>query len=368
MKILIVFGTRPEAIKLAPVILTLEEIPDVEIVICNTGQHKELVDQVLDLFNIVPNFSLEIMKPNQNLVALTTNLLKKLDIVTKKVKPDWILAQGDTTTVMCSSIIAYYNKILFGHIEAGLRTNNKYQPFPEEINRRITGVIADLHFAPTRKAKEALLKENILESIITVTGNTIIDALKYITRLPTTISEKNFPEIEFNKRIILVTAHRRENFGESFVNICKAIKTISSEYKDVQFVFPVHLNPNIRNTAHEILGQIDGVKLLDPVNYGQLLFLLSKSYIIMTDSGGIQEEAPSFNKPLLVLRNTTERPEGVEAGIAKLVGTKQNSIINSVKTLLNNPKEYSKMVQISNPYGDGHAAGKIVSAILKYER
>jgi UDP-N-acetylglucosamine 2-epimerase len=284
MKILIIFGTRPEAIKVAPVIMALKKESEIEIVICNTGQHKELVDQVIDLFNIKPNYNLKIMKPNQSLVSLTTILLQELDLITKETRPDWILAQGDTTTAMCSSLIAYYNKILFGHIEAGLRTYNKYQPYPEEINRRIAGVIADLHFAPTQNAKEILLKENINKGSIKVTGNTIIDSLKYISGLPTALTEKDFPSIDFDKKIILVTAHRRENFGTPFENICEALRNIENEFSDVQMVFPVHLNPNIRQTANTILGQLPGIKLIEPVNYQQLLFLMSRSYIILTDS------------------------------------------------------------------------------------
>jgi UDP-N-acetylglucosamine 2-epimerase (non-hydrolysing) len=368
MKILLIFGTRPEAIKIAPVITALRKTPGMELVICNTGQHRELADQVIDLFNIKPDFSLHVMKPNQSLISLTTELLNKLDQMVKEVNPDWILAQGDTTSVMCASIIAHYNKILFGHIEAGLRTYDKFNPYPEEINRRIAGVIADLHFAPTIKAKEALLRENVNEKSIKVTGNTIIDALRFITKLPSNVSENDFPGITFNKKLILVTAHRRENFGEPFMNICKAIRNISLEFKDVQIVFPVHLNPNIKQIANEILNEIPGVSLIKPVNYEQMLFLMNKSYLIMTDSGGIQEEAPSFKKPLLVLRNTTERPEGVEAGIAKLIGTETNNIIMAVSQLLKDQVAYSEMIKSKNPYGDGYAAEKIVNALISYER
>ena len=366
VKILIVFGTRPEVIKVAPVIRIMQQSENVELYLCNTGQHKEMILPLFDLFKFLPDFTLNTMVAGQGLTSLTTRLITSLDEIIRSLNPEWVLAQGDTATVMCASLAAYYNQVKFGHIEAGLRTNDKYQPFPEEINRRIAGVIADLHFAPTNVAVENLLVENINPKTIILTGNTIVDAINLI--IPDEKKILNlFSEIPFEKRIILVTAHRRENIGEPFNNICRALKELAISHDDIHVVFPVHYNPNFRNISYQYLGNEKNISLLEPMDYEALSYFMSKAYLVLTDSGGIQEEGASYNKPILVLRNTTERPEGIEAGISKLIGTSKRKIIDEVSLLLNDRDVYLSMTGHKNPYGDGKASERILNTILKYD-
>jgi UDP-N-acetylglucosamine 2-epimerase (non-hydrolysing) len=373
--VLSVFGTRPEAVKMAPVIKELEKHQDkIRSLICVTAQHRQMLDQVLDLFEIKPDVDLGLMEDNQTLSQITARALTSLDNVLKEIKPDWVLVQGDTTTSMVASLAAFYHGVRIGHIEAGLRTYNKRAPFPEEINRRLTSVIADLHFAPTEKAKENLLKEGVDEERIFVTGNTIIDALLMIVKRQSQpdVQEKwkrHFTDkfgISFDngRRRILVTGHRRESFGEGFENICNALREIAHSYEDVEIIYPVHLNPNVQEPVRRILNNTRRIYLIPPLDYEPFVYLMSKSYLIMTDSGGIQEEAPSLAKPVLVMRETTERPEAVERGIARLVGTDQNRIISETKLLLSNNETYLAMSMGHNPYGDGEAAARIIKALL----
>lgn len=362
IKVMTVFGTRPEAIKMAPLIKELQSRDNVECIVCVTAQHRQMLDQVLETFNIKPDYDLNIMKQGQTLVDITTHALQKLDMIIKKVTPDLILVHGDTTTTMASSLAAFYNKVAVGHVEAGLRTYDKYSPFPEEINRQIAGTIADMHFAPTQISKNNLIEENKVEDFIYVTGNTAIDALK------TTVKEDyTHPLLDKigKDKIILLTAHRRENLGLPMKNIFKAIKKILTEFDDIQVVYPVHLNPIIREIADDILGSNDKIHLIEPLEVLDFHNFLNKSYIIMTDSGGIQEEAPSLGKPVLVLRDTTERPEGVNSGTLKLVGTNEEIVYEETKKLLMNKDEYLKMSKSNNPYGDGRASEYIVDAIIK---
>jgi UDP-N-acetylglucosamine 2-epimerase (non-hydrolysing) len=368
-KILVIFGTRPEAIKLVPVIEELNKHSlDFKTLICVTGQHRQMLDQVLKIFSIKPDFDLNIMFLNQDLFNVTINILDKLREVLKKEKPDLILVQGDTTTTFVASLSAFYLKIPIGHIEAGLRTYNKYQPFPEEKNRHLVSVLTDFHFTPTERTKSNLLKEGIKEDKIFITGNTVIDAL-FLTLKK--IKESNFKpkeleKIDFvNKKLILVTGHRRENFGRGFENICLALKEIAQKRKNVNIVYPVHLNPNVYEPVKRILANQSNIYLLEPLEYESFIFLMNVAYLILTDSGGIQEEAPSLGKPVLIMRETTERLEGIEAGIAKLIGTDKKNIIIETEKLLNNYKEYKKMVEIKNPYGDGNSAKKIIDILRK---
>jgi UDP-N-acetylglucosamine 2-epimerase (non-hydrolysing) len=374
-KILSIFGTRPEAIKMAPVIKVLESRPEeFESLVCVTAQHREMLDQVLDLFKIKPDFDLDLMEDNQTLSQITARALSALDDVFKRIKPDWVLVQGDTTTTMVASLAAFYHGIPIGHIEAGLRTHNKYAPFPEEINRRITSVVADRHFAPTERAKQNLLREGIEEKRIYVTGNTVIDALLMVVAKQSSAEAqetwdhyfaKNF-DISFNngRKHILVTGHRRESFGKGFENICNALREIAHSYGDVEIIYPVHLNPNVQEPVRRILNNTERVHLIPPLDYEPFVYLMSKSCIILTDSGGIQEEAPSLGKPVLVMRETTERPEGVEAGTARLVGTDKNKIVSETLLLLRSKETYSTMSQAHNPYGDGKAAARITEGLL----
>lgn len=360
IKVMTIFGTRPEAIKMAPLVKELESRNQIECVVCVTAQHRQMLDQVLNAFNIIPKYDLDIMKKGQTLVDITSRSLQKIDEVIKIEKPDIVLVHGDTTTTLAGSLAAYYNQVSVGHVEAGLRTYNKYSPFPEELNRQFTGIIADMHFAPTQVAKENLIKEGKNESTIYVTGNTAIDALN------TTVKKdysNEFLEKMKGSRIILLTAHRRENLGEPMRNIFRAVKRIVNEFNDVQVVYPVHLNPIVKELANEILGNNEKVHLIDPLEVLDFHNFLDSSYIIMTDSGGIQEEAPSLGKPVLVLRDTTERPEGVKAGTLKLVGTEEDDIYNKTRELLINEKEYQKMSKASNPYGDGNSSKYIVDII-----
>lgn len=364
MKILSVFGTRPEAVKMAPVVKLLAQTSGLESRVCVTAQHRQMLDQVLGLFEIKPDYDLDLMRADQSLAKLSTAIFTNLDPVLEDFKPDWVLAQGDTTTVAITSLLAYYHHIRFGHVEAGLRTHDKWQPFPEEVNRRIAGVIADLHFAPTEWAKQNLLNEGIANNIIKVTGNTVIDALQFVSTQPepAEITQLVTAKLE-GKKLLLVTAHRRENFGEPIENICHALLELAKR-GDVEIVYPVHLNPNVQEPVHRLLNAVDHITLLPPLDYLPLVHLMKHATLILTDSGGIQEEAPAFGIPTLVLRDVTERPEGVAAGTMKLVGTETSFIVQEAKRLLDNPAIYAEMAKAVNPYGDGYAAKKIIQSLL----
>jgi len=369
-KILLVFGTRPEAIKMAPLVKKFKKDNGFITKVCVTAQHRHMLDQVLNIFDIKPDFDLNLMKNNQTLSDLTSRVLIGMKEVFGIYKPDIVFVHGDTTTSMATSLAAFYEKIYVAHIEAGLRTYNNYSPWPEEGNRRITGVLANYHFAPTQKSKENLLNENVSKDNIFVTGNTVIDALLFT--LKKIESNKNFKskiDLQLNKqykvnhlkKIILVTGHRRENFGQGFVNICQALKELALNNKNVDIVYPVHLNPHIMRPVNEMLSNISNIYLIKPLDYDAFIYLMRKSYFVITDSGGIQEEAPALGKPVLVMRDTTERPEAVEVGTVKLVGTSKDRIIKESMILLNNKFEYQKMSQTHNPYGDGNASKEIVS-------
>lgn len=364
IKIMTIFGTRPEAIKMAPLILELKKYENqIESIVTVTGQHRKMLDQVLKVFNIQPDYDLNIMKERQTLIEVTNKSLEGLDKVMKKVRPDLVLVHGDTSTTFVSSLAAYYNQISVGHVEAGLRTWNKYSPFPEEINRQLTGVIADLHFSPTVKSQRNLLNENKDPKSIYITGNTAIDSLS------TTVSESyNHSVLDKigNNKMILLTAHRRENIGQPMRNMFKAIKRLVNELNDIEVVYPVHLNPVVQEIADEALGNDPRIHLIEPLDVVDFHNFASKAYIILTDSGGVQEEAPSLGVPVLVLRDTTERPEGIEAGTLKLAGTEEEKIYSLAKELLTNKAEYDRMSKASNPYGDGKASYRIVQAILHY--
>lgn len=365
--ILLVFGTRPEAIKMAPLVLKLKKQQGMSVKVCVTGQHRQMLDQILDLFGIVPDFDLNLMKPNQTLSDITIGVLSGLEKIFYIWKPDVILVHGDTATTFSASLAAYYHKIKVGHVEAGLRTGDIYSPWPEEANRKLTGSLANYHFAPTLSSKNNLLKENVSDENIIVTGNTVIDALLMAKNkidsdvsLQETLKQKFF-FLDKDKKLILVTGHRRENFGQGFLNICQALLEIAQQHENVQIVYPVHLNPNVQEPVKKMLSNIDNIYLIEPQDYLPFIYLLDKSYLILTDSGGIQEEAPSLGKPVLVMRDTTERPEAVEAGTVKLVGTDIGIIKDSVNNLLVNEKEYAKMSESHNPYGDGLASDKIAA-------
>jgi UDP-N-acetylglucosamine 2-epimerase (non-hydrolysing) len=366
IKVMTVFGTRPEAIKMAPVVKTLEKEENIETIVTVTAQHREMLDQVLTAFDVVPDFDLSIMKEKQTLFDVTINILDKMKAILEEVKPDVVLVHGDTSTTFVSSLGALYQQIKVGHVEAGLRTHNKYSPFPEEMNRHLTGVIADLHFAPTELAKSNLLKENVNEDKITVTGNTVIDALLDVVNDNYQFEDQLLNSIDFeNRKIILLTAHRRENLGQSMENIFDAVNDILKENDESEVIYPVHLNPVIRELAAEKFEDADRVYLIEPLDYQPFINLMNKSYLILTDSGGIQEEAPSLGKPVLVLRDTTERPEAVKAGTVKKVGTDRAEIYDTANELLNNNEAYNEMSQASNPYGDGKASERIVKRILQ---
>jgi UDP-N-acetylglucosamine 2-epimerase len=364
IKTLTVFGTRPEAIKMAPLVKEFEKTKEIESLVCVTAQHREMLDQVLDIFDINPNFDLNIMKDRQTLTQITSKVLEGLDSLIKEQKPDIVLVHGDTTTTFGASLAAFYNKVLVGHVEAGLRTNNKYFPFPEEMNRKLTGAIADLHFSPTDNNKVNLMNEGINSKKIFVTGNTVIDALKTTVREEYEREDKALKNLDFNKRIILVTAHRRENWGRPLENICDAILELANMYEDIEIVYPVHLNPIVRKTVFERLNS-KKIHLIDPVNVLELHNLMNRSYLVLTDSGGLQEEAPSLGSPVLVLRNETERPEAVEAGTVKIAGVDKERILSLASELIRDRKAYEKMAKAVNPYGDGHASKRIVNAIIK---
>jgi len=367
MKVLTIFGTRPEAVKLAPVIQKLSETPGVVSATCVTAQHRELLDQVNDLFGIIPDFDLDLMRTDQSLSELTARVFSLLPSVFEDFQPDWILVQGDTTTVMSAALTGFYNRIKVGHVEAGLRTFDKWQPFPEEINRKIAGVVADLHFAPTHTAKANLLAEGVLDNCVYVTGNTIIDALQQVSKKQFDRENSVLHEIPFGeKKIVLVTAHRRENFGAPLKSICEAISEMAGDLElNAHFVYPVHPNPNVEKTVLSVLENVEDVSLLPPVDYPSLIHLMANSYLVLTDSGGIQEEAPALNVPVFVLREVTERPEGVEAGVAKLVGTDSRRIIEAVRNIFFNDSDHEKMSHSRNPYGDGRSAERIVDLLLK---
>lgn len=368
-KVLFVFGTRPEAIKMAPLIKKFQCCPDVfNTVVCVTGQHRQMLDQILEFFNITTDYDLNIMKSNQSLFNITMDALGGLEDVLKETNPDLIFVQGDTSTAFVGALAGYYKQIQVAHLEAGLRSFNKYSPFPEEVNRKLIGNIADYHFAPTQGAKDNLNKENIHDNVYVV-GNTVVDALflglDIIKERDEDIFHTTFKYIDFSKKIILVTGHRRESFGAPFENICNALKEIVTNHKDVEIVYPVHFNPNVRESVNSILRNTGGVHLVDPLDYPYLLWLMEKSYIVLTDSGGIQEEAPSLGKPVLVMRDVTERMEGVNAGTAKLVGTDRSEIIKETEVLLNNEKEYARMAKANNPYGDGKTSEYVYNIISK---
>jgi UDP-N-acetylglucosamine 2-epimerase (non-hydrolysing) len=365
MKVLSVFGTRPEAIKMAPVIRQLElHRGSVESIVCVTAQHRQMLDQVLSLFELKPQFDLDLMRENQTLAETTARILTALDEVITEVEPDWVLTQGDTTTAMVGTLAAFYRGVRAGHVEAGLRTWDKRHPFPEEINRKIADSVCDLHFAPTETARNNLLQEGIADASIKVTGNTVIDALLDVASRPFEWSTGPLSRIPQDRRLILVTAHRRESFGEPFQRICQALAAIARR-GDVEIVYPVHLNPNVKGVVHELLENCANITLIEPLDYLPLVHLLKRSDLVLTDSGGLQEEAPGLGKPVLVMRETTERPEGIAAGTVRLVGTDPTKIVAEVARLLDDPVAYDEMARAINPYGDGKASARIVQHILE---
>ncbi|EJL74893.1 non-hydrolyzing UDP-N-acetylglucosamine 2-epimerase [Chryseobacterium populi] len=366
-KHLIVFGTRPEAIKMAPLVKEFLKHDDFDTKVCVTAQHREMLDQVLDFFDIQPDYDLDLMRPNQNLYSLTADIITQLKPVLEDFKPDFVYVHGDTTTTMAASIASFYSGAKVCHVEAGLRTHNKRSPFPEEINRQVAGRIADYHFAPTINSKNNLLQENVKDNSILVTGNTVIDALLDSSARIDTIENQ---EIEYlktivdsDKKLILVTGHRRENHGQGFINICEALKEIGVNNPDIQIIYPVHLNPNVKVPVYEILSGIDNIQLIDPLAYPAFVWLMNQSYMIITDSGGVQEEAPSLGKPVLVMRDTTERPEAIDAGTVILVGTDKNKIVSETQNLLDDKNRYQSMSELHNPYGDGKACARIAEFI-----
>jgi len=376
LRVLSIFGTRPEAVKMAPILQKLVAKSGVQSIICVTAQHRQMLDQVLQLFEIKPQYDLDLMQPDQSLAALTGAVFSNLDPVLRQTQPDWVLVQGDTTTVMAAATLAFYHHIRVGHVEAGLRTDDKYNPFPEEINRRLTSVVADLHFAPTEWSRGNLLQEGIPPQQIVVTGNPVIDALQSVARMPPNQGVKTLLDSlglslagDEPSRLVLITAHRRENLGEPLENICAAIRSLAEVYvDDVRFVYPVHLNPNVQETVYRLLAGVSNITLLPPLDYLPFVHLLKRAALVLTDSGGLQEEAPAFGVPVLVLRDVTERPEGVKAGTVKLVGTGTGRIISETRRLLDNPQSYAQMAHAVNPYGDGHAAPRIVQALLNFKQ
>lgn len=365
-KVITIFGTRPEAIKMAPLVKELEKREEIESKVCVTAQHREMLDQVLELFDITPDFDLNIMKTKQTLTGITNKVLEGLEDVFETEKPDMVLVHGDTTTTFAGALAAFYQQIKVGHVEAGLRTFNKYFPFPEEMNRKLTGSLTDLHFAPTKGSKENLLREGIKEDDIYITGNTVIDAMMHTVKSDYVFENDELNKIDFTKKVIMITAHRRENWGQGIENICDALNKIVEQNKDVELVYLVHLNPVVKDVVFKKLGGKDRIHLLSPLDTKETHNLMNKSFMVMTDSGGLQEEAPHLGKPVLVLRDVTERPEAVEAGTVKLVGTDMQKIVNEANELINNLESYNKMSKAINPYGDGIASSRIVDAILKY--
>ncbi|KKD59399.1 UDP-N-acetylglucosamine 2-epimerase [Grimontia sp. AD028] len=370
IKVLTVFGTRPEAIKMAPLVHKLSHAEGIDAKVCVTAQHREMLDQVLDLFEIEPDFDLNVMKPGQSLYEVTSNIISGLKPVLEDFKPDIVLVHGDTATTLSASLAAYFQQIAVGHVEAGLRTGNIYSPWPEEGNRKLTGAISTLHFAPTKTSECNLLSEGVSAESISITGNTVIDALFLVKEklendqdLIDTLASV-FPQIDNNKKLILVTGHRRESFGGGFERICEALAEIATRHPDSQIIYPVHLNPNVREPVNRILKNVNNIHLIEPQEYLPFVYLMNKAHVILTDSGGIQEEAPSLGKPVLVMRDTTERPEAVEAGTVKLVGTDKNKIITAVDNLLNNEDDYERMSRAHNPYGDGKSCQRIIEKII----
>jgi UDP-N-acetylglucosamine 2-epimerase (non-hydrolysing) len=369
MKILAIFGTRPEAIKMAPLVKLLAVESGIELKVCVTAQHRQMLDQVLELFEITPEYDLDIMKPGQTLSSITSEILTRIEPVLKDFQPDLVLVHGDTSTSFSATLAAYYQRIPVGHVEAGLRTGNIYSPWPEEANRKLTSVLAGLHFAPTELSRQNLLREGVNEESIQVTGNTVIDALLWVKKKLETDQSLNqslreqFPFLRDEARLVLMTGHRRENFGDGFERICAAIRNLANDFPDVDFLYPVHLNPNVREPVERILNGVDNVHLVEPQDYLPFVYLMTRSFIILTDSGGIQEEAPSLGKPVLVMRDTTERPEAVAAGTVKLVGTDSQKIMDAVTTLLTNQSEYDRMSLSHNPYGDGKSCESIINII-----
>lgn len=370
-RILTVFGTRPEAIKMSPLVHTLASDERFEAKVCVTAQHREMLDQVLELFEITPDFDLNLMKPGQDLTDITCGILKGLKPILEEFKPDYVLVHGDTATTFSTTLASYYQQIKVGHVEAGLRTGNIYSPWPEEGNRKLTGAITNLHFAPTENSRNNLLAENVNEDTIIITGNTVIDALlEVIEKLKTNEELKAKLEAQFdflnaNKRLVLITGHRRESFGGGFERICEAIAQMAKAFPDVEFVYPMHLNPNVREPVNRLLKGLTNVFLIEPLDYLPFVYLMNKAYVLLTDSGGIQEEAPSLGKPVLVMRDTTERPEAVDAGTVKLVGTKVETIVTELTELLSSEESYKKMSFAHNPYGDGKACQRIADALSK---
>ena len=366
-KIITIFGTRPEAIKMAPLVKELEKREEIESKVCVTAQHREMLDQVLEYFEIKPDFDLNIMKSKQSLTGITNRVLEGLEEVFIKEKPDMILVHGDTTTTFAGALAAFYQQIKVGHVEAGLRTFDKYFPFPEEMNRKLTGSLADLHFAPTKGSKNNLLREGISENDIYITGNTVIDAMLHTVKEDYKFENEELNKIDYvNKKVIMITAHRRENWGEGVENICTALNKIVEDNNDVELVYLVHLNPVVKDVVHERLGGNDRIHLLPPLDTKETHNLMNKCFMVMTDSGGLQEEAPHLGKPVLVLRDVTERPEAVQSGTVKLVGTDVEKILEEANSLINDEKAYAKMSKAINPYGDGKASERIVKAILNY--
>jgi len=366
IKVMTIFGTRPEAIKMAPVVLELQKYPEhIELIVAVTAQHREMLDQVLHLFNIVPNYDLDIMSQGQTLFDVTCRAMQGLNEVLTQEKPDIVLVHGDTTTTFAGALAAFYHQITVGHVEAGLRTHNKNSPYPEEMNRKLTGSLADLHFAPTITAQGNLLAESVPQEEIFITGNTVIDALLRTVKSEYQFADEMLAHIDYaGKRVILVTTHRRENIGEPMRHVYQALRDIVTEFEDVVIVFPVHKNPLVRQVVESELGGIDRVRLIEPLEYEPFANLLARSYLVLTDSGGVQEEAPALGKPVLVLRDTTERPEAIEAGTVKLIGTDKGRVYNEARLLLADSSEYDRMANACNPYGDGQAARRIVETIL----
>ena len=375
IRVLCVFGTRPEAIKMAPVVKALRDRPDrVDCVVCVTAQHREMLDQVLDVFDIVPDRDLDLMTPNQTLAQVTSRVLVAMDEVISQERPDWVLVQGDTTTVMATSLAAFYHQVKVGHVEAGLRTGDKYHPFPEEINRKVADAVCDLHFAPTEATRDNLLREGVPAKSILVTGNTVVDALLDVAARPFETEGSELEGIPFDKRLILVTAHRRENHGQPIRDICQALHTLAERYAQagayapgIHIVYPVHRNPNIQGPVYELLSGVDNITLLPPLSYRPFVYLMKSCHLVLTDSGGLQEELPGLDKPVLLLREVTERPEAVEAGAVRVVGTEPAVIVAAAGELLDDAIAYRAMAQAPNPYGDGRAGQRIVQAILDYE-
>lgn len=366
IRVLSVFGTRPEAIKMAPLVKELEKYPQIVSKVAVTAQHREMLDQVLDLFQIVPDYDLNLMKHGQTLYDITSGALMGLKGVLEQEQPHVVLVHGDTTTTFVAALASFYQQIKVGHVEAGLRTGNKYSPFPEEINRKLAGSLADFHFAPTLTSKENLLKENFSEENIIVTGNTVIDALLNTVSSDYQFQESELEKVDWNRKNLLVTCHRRENWGKPMENIFQAIRKVKELRPEIEIIFPVHMNPRVRDLAVSILGDIDGIHLIEPLDYQPFANLMAKSFLVLTDSGGMQEEAPSLGKPVLVLRDTTERPEAVDAGTVKLVGTNYERIVEETLNLIDNPEAYQAMANAVNPYGDGQASRRIAESLLYF--